>query len=159
MTRFRDKLYAGIQEYYPRETNDFVVFDGTSLSGTRVTPDGGAETLRWYTDRGALYWITIDKDGSGHLRTTRDGETWRAIELPQNAGRPADVIRFRDGLVVLAEHGLFRLDPITPIATWDDKKLFAVDDFFCAPPLAVYDGDLYAGSQKDGALYRFDATN
>jgi hypothetical protein len=160
MTRFRDKLYAGIQEYYPRETNDYVVFDGTSLGGKRVTPDGGAETLRWYTDRGALYWITVDKDGSGHLRTTRDGITWRAIDLPQGAGRPADILRFRDALVVLAERGLYRLDlapdTLTPIATWDDKKLFPVDDIFCAPPLAVYNGDLYAGSQKNGALYRFE---
>ena len=31
MVRFKDKLYAGIQEYYPRETNDYVVFDGDKL--------------------------------------------------------------------------------------------------------------------------------
>ena len=49
-----------------------------------------------------------------------------------------------------------RTSTLTTIATWDDKKLFAVDDIYCAPPLAVYDGDLYAGSQKDGALYRFE---
>ena len=171
MVRFKDKLYAGIQEYYPRETNDFVVFDGTTLEGKRVTHGGGAETLRWYADRGSLYWITIDKDGHGALRVTRDGETWREIALPSTAGRPADVVRFRDGLVVLAQHALMKLDvdgpaeggtsqartsTLTTIATWDDKKLFAVDDIYCAPPLAVYDGDLYAGSQKDGALYRFE---
>ncbi len=158
MVRFRDRLYSGIQEYYPRETNDFVVFDGTKLEGKRVTNAGGAETLRWYADRGTLYWITIDKDGRGALRATRDGETWREISLPSTAGRPADVVRFRDGLVVLAEHALMSLDgdALTTVATWDDKKLFATDDFYCAPPLAVYDGDLYAGSQKDGALYRFE---
>ncbi len=158
MVRFEDKLYAGIQEYYPRETNDFVVFDGEKLTGKRVTDDGGAETLRWYADRGSLYWIAIDKDGSSKLRVTRDGESWREIALPVTAGRPADVVRFRDGLVVLAERALFKLDDdaLTPIATWDDKKLFVVDDIFCAPPLAVYDGDLYAGSQKDGALYRLE---
>jgi hypothetical protein len=159
MVRFKDKLYSGIQEYYPRETNDFVVFDGTKLEGKRVTDQGGAETLRWYADRGSLYWITIDKDGRGALRTTRDGETWREITLPKSAGRPADVVRFRDGLVVLAERALMKLDgdALTTIATWDDKKLFAVDDIYCAAPLVVYDGDLYTGSQKDGALLRFDA--
>jgi hypothetical protein len=158
MVRFRDRLYAGIQEYYPRETNDYVVFDGEHLVGKRATDEGGAETLRWYADRGALYWIAIDKDGSGHLRVTRDGETWSEIAMPTGAGRPADVVRFRDGLVVLAERALLRLDGdlAKPIATWDDKKLFAVSDIFCAAPLAVYQGDLYAGSQKDGALYRFE---
>jgi hypothetical protein len=160
MTRFRDKLYAGIQEYYPRETNDYVVFDGTRIEGKHVTSGGGAETLRWYADRGSLYWITIDKDGSGHLRVTKDGDAWQSIELPASAGRPADITRFRDGLVVLAEHALLRLDGSTArastLATWDDKKTFVVDDVYCAAPLAVYDGDLYAGSQKDGALLRFE---
>jgi hypothetical protein len=158
MVRFRDKLYAGIQEYYPRETNDFVVFDGDKLARKRVTDAGGAETLRWYADRGALYWIAIEKDGRGVIRSTRDGEAWTEVELPPNAGRPADIVRFRDGLVLLTERGLFAFDPpkLTPIATWEDKKLFAVDDIYCAPPLAVYDGDLYAGSQKDGALMRLE---
>ncbi len=158
MTRFRDVLYAGIQEYNPRETNDFVTFDGKAITGKRITTAGGAETLRWYTDRGTLYWIAIDKDGSGHLRSTRDGETWRDLELPPDSGRPADVIRFRDALVVLTEHALLRFDgdKLAPIATWDDKKIFPVNDIFCAPPLAVYDNDLYAGSQKDGALYRLE---
>ena len=162
MVRFRDLLYAGIQEFYPREQNDFVVFDGDKLEGRRVTDDGGAETLRWYADSGALYWITIDKDGSGKLRTTRDGKSWTTIDVPASAGRPTDVTRFRDGLVVLAEHALFALDgdKLTPIATWPDggetKKIFAADDFFCAAPLAVYENELYAGSQRDGALYRFE---
>jgi hypothetical protein len=159
MVRFRDRLYAGIQEYEPRETNDFVVFDGEALAGRRVTPDGGAETLRWYADRGALYWIAIDKDGSGVLRVTKDGEAWQAVALPEGVGRPADIVRFRDALVVLTEHALLRLPadgaPIV-LATWEDKRIFAVNDFFCAPPLAVYQGELYAGSQKDGALYRFE---
>ena len=60
MVRFKDLLYAGIQEYYPREPNDFVIFDGTALEPRKVF--GGAQTLRWYTDRGALYWIALDRD-------------------------------------------------------------------------------------------------
>jgi hypothetical protein len=162
MVRYRDKLYAGIQEYYPREPNDFVVFDGDKLEPRRVTDEGGAETLRWYADAGSLYWITIDKDGSGRLRVTHDAKTWKTIDVPASAGRPTDITRFRDGLVVLTEHALFKLDgeTLTSIATWpntgDTKKLFAADDFFCAAPLAVYENDLYAGSQKDGALYKFE---
>ena len=169
LVRFRDQLYGGIQEYEPRETNDFVVFDGSTLSGRRVTPEGGAETLRWYADRGSLYWITIDKDGSGHLRVTRDGASWETVELPEGVGRPADIVRFRDDLVVLTEHALLRLGGdgkdgkgsatlalTLTLTSWDDAKIFAVNDFFCAPPLAVYEGELYAGSQKDGALYRFE---
>jgi hypothetical protein len=161
MVRFKDKLYAGIQEYNPRETNDYVVFDGTTLSGKRVTTGGGAETLRWYADvsEHTLYWVTVDKDGSGVLRVTRDGETWTPIELPATAGRPADITRFRGSLVVLAEHALLRLDEkgqVATLASWDDKKVFAVSDIYCAPPLAAYDNQLYAGSQKDGSLYRFE---
>jgi hypothetical protein len=165
MVRFHDSLYAGIQEYEPRESNDYVVFDGSTLTGKRVTPTGGAETLRWYADRGSLYWIAIDKDGSGRLRVSRDGEAWEPVELPDGAGRPADIVRFRDDLVVLTEHALLRLggsakntttNATTTLASWDDKKLFAVDDIYCAAPLAVYEGELYAGSQKDGALYRFE---
>jgi hypothetical protein len=160
MVRFRDLLYAGIQEYEPREVNDFVVFDGSTLTGKRVTSEGGAQTLRWYADRGSLYWIAIDKDGIGRLRVTRDGASWETVELPEGVGRPADIVRFRGELVVLTENALLRLgsgsESPTTLATWDDRKLFAVTDLYCAAPLAVYQGDLYAGSQKDGALYRFE---
>ena len=65
-------------------------------------------------------------------------------------------MRFRDGLVVLASKSLLRLEKdesFSTLATWKDEKLFAVDDIFCAPPLAVHQNQLYAGSQKDGSLY------
>ncbi len=170
MTRFRDRLYVGIQEYYPREMNDYVVFSPPpeskelavlDMHPTQVTSLGGAETLRWYTDRGSLYWITIDKDGTGKLRVTTDGLTWTAMDIPPEAGRPADVVRMGDDVVLLTERRLYTLDSstlaISEIASWTDPKLFAGDDFFCAAPLAVFDGDLYAGSQKDGSLMRFVA--
>jgi hypothetical protein len=160
MVRFRDLLYAGIQEYEPREVNDYVVFDGSTLTGKRVTTEGGAQTLRWYADRGSLYWIAIDKDGTGQLRVTHDGVVWETVELPEGVGRPADIVRFRGELVVLTENALLSLgsgsESIRTLATWNDKKLFAVTDIYCAAPLAVYQGELYAGSQKDGALYRFE---
>ncbi len=169
MTRFKDRLYAGIQDYDGREPNDYVTFNPPAAStkishedaaAEKVTPYGGAETLRWYADRGALYWITIDRDRVGRLRVTNDGDTWRDIPLPPEAGRPADITRFRGSLVVLTERRLFRLEgetltPLTDLDKSDNKKLtFVVNDYFCAPPLAVFRNELYAGGQRDGAIFR-----
>ncbi len=143
LVRFRDRVYAGIQEYSPREPNDYVVLEpprdstaitAADLRAVKATPLGGTQTLRWYADQGSLYWIGIDRDGAGVLRVTRDGDTWREVALPDHAGRPSDIVRFRDALVVLTENGLYRLEPtsaaVAPaaIATWSDPKLFRVDD-------------------------------
>jgi hypothetical protein len=152
MVRFKDVLYAGIQEYYPREPNDFVTFDGTTLEGKRVTDQGGALTMRWYADKGALYWIALDRDGIVRLRKTSDGEHWSVLDVSAG-GSPNDIVRFRDALVVLGTKALVRIDN-TVIASWKDEKLFAQGDIFCAAPLAVFQNELYAGSQKDGALWR-----
>ncbi len=60
---------------------------------------------------------------------------------------------------MLAERALLRLDdhdvPSTVVATVGDKASpFELKDLFCGAPLAVYDaGRLYAGGQRDGALY------
>ena len=75
--------------------------------------------------------------------------------------------RWRDGLVALTERGLWRLDgpAVTPIADAPTVTAtvrgraaavshFRVDDVFCAAPLGVYRGELYAGSQRDGSLWR-----
>jgi hypothetical protein len=173
MVRFHDRLYAGIQDYDGREPNDYlyVAPDASDAAETklrredmhpvRVTPRGAAGTLRWWVDTKVtphrLYWIAWASDGV-RLRVTTDGDTWKTIDLPDGAGRPTDVTRFRDAVVVLAERGLYRLDdggaPV-PIATIDDKKSpFEVGDFFCVAPLAVFQDALYAGGQRGGALYR-----
>ena len=168
MVRFKDRLYAGIQDYDGREPNDYVVFspDATSMvirhedvHPKRVTTTGAAQTLRWYTDGGKLYWITLARTRSaeGTLRVSDDGDTWREIPFPTDAGRPTDITRFRDALVVLTERGLFKLDGETPVpvATLADAKTpFELSDFFCAAPIAVFENALYAGSQRNGALYR-----
>jgi hypothetical protein len=166
LVRFKDRLYAGIQDYDGREPNDFVVFapakgaeriSQDDLHGVRVTDRGGALTLRWYADRGSLYWIALERDGSAKLRVTRDGETWEDVALPEGVGRPTDVVRFRDGLVVLAERGLVRIDGGAPavIARIADKKSpFEITDAFCSAPLGVLFGELYAGGQRDGSLFR-----
>lgn len=166
LVRYRDRLYAGIQDFDAREPNDYVVFappaDAPAIQhedehGVRVTRQGGALTLRWYADAGALYWIALERDGDAVLRVTRDGETWQVVLLPPDAGRPTDIVRFRDALVVLAERGLFRVDVDPPVAVAhveDKHSPFAVTDAFCSAPLAVFRGDLYAGDQRDGSLWR-----
>ena len=211
MVRFRDRLYAGIQDYDGREVNDYVYFapsaaetgtrsgtgtgTGTGTSreagaappallhqedahGVRVTRSGAAGTLRWWVDTSVaparLYWLAWSRDTGVVLRVTTDGDRWAAIALPGDAGRPTDVTRFRDAVVVLTERGLYRLTgaavegaagvdatdgvatvTTTEIARIDDKKSpFEVSDFFCVAPLAVFDNELYAGGQRGGSLYR-----
>lgn len=196
MTRFRARLYAGIQDYDGRDPNDYVYFTSISKEGThptRVTPHGTAQTLRWYADPGPaaraalrggraerLFWIAFTRGGT-RLRVTEDGDTWRVVSLPADAGRPTDIVRFRDRLVVLTEKRLLALEerPPTPprdpddlgaeqdapfaarvLATFGDKKSpFDLTDFFCAAPLAIFRDALHAGGQRGGTLYRFDAAS
>lgn len=166
LVRFRDRLYAGLQDYDQREPNDYVYFappreraliTEDDLHAVRVTAAGTAQTLRWYADGGKLYWIAWNREGVG-LRVSSDGESWRVVELPLGVGVPTDIVRFRGALHVLTSRGLLRLDPTGPtvLARITDKRSpFELDDSFCAAPLAVFQGELYAGGQRDGALYRF----
>jgi hypothetical protein len=165
MTRFRDRLYVAISPLYGFDEHDFVViappreattFSNSDAKAVRVTPSGGAHTLRWFTDRGRLYWITIDRNGVS-LRVSDDGEHFRALALPAEAGAPSDLLRSGERLLLLAEHGLYELDGETarlrvPIA--DAKTPFKVDDGYCAAPLAVFQGNLYAGDQLRGNLLK-----
>lgn len=138
MTRFRDRLYAGIQDYDGREPNDYLYFAPTSSSpatsdagareagaapepilrredthAVRVTRSGAAGTLRWWVDTHAkparLYWIAWSRDTGITLRVTSDGDHWAAVALPEGAGSPTDITRFRDAVVVLTDKGLYRL--------------------------------------------------
>jgi hypothetical protein len=168
MVRFRDRLYAGIQDYDGRSPHDFIMVSppaGTRqlaqehLAPVRVTDGGGAQTVRWYADQYRLYWIAWGHDGV-HLRFTDDGEGWNRIEVPADAGAPTDLLRFRGALVLLTERGLFRINgaQVEPLARITDKKSpFELRDFLCAAPLAVFQNELYAGGQRDGSLYRFVA--
>lgn len=170
LTRFRDRLYAGIQDYDGASPYDYAVFtlpEGREVlserdaTGVRVTERGAAWTLRWYADRGALYWIAGTSDGVVSLRKTTDGNTWQALALPAELGRPSDIVRFRGRLVVLGERGLGAIseDGTTRVvATVTQKKTpFAIDDILCAPPLEALGDTLYAGGHDRGAtLYRFE---
>lgn len=123
MVRFKGRLYAGIQDYDGREPNDYVyiapsaseplaLLSHDDVHPVRITRTGAAETLRFWVDRKAhphrLYWLAWARDGV-NLRVTTDGDHWAQIALPEDAGRPTDVTRFRDSVVVLTETGLFRL--------------------------------------------------
>jgi hypothetical protein len=122
LVRFKDRLYAGIQDFDGRDPNDFVIFtpDASSTAlrpedahPTRVTRTGASGTLRWWVDTRAkparLYWLAWTRDGIV-LRVTVDGDRWAAFVLPEEAGPPTDVTRFRDAVVVLTPRGLYRLD-------------------------------------------------
>lgn len=168
LVRFKDRLYAGLQDYDQQEQNDYVYFAPPrersliaqqDLHAVRATRGGTAQTLRWYADRGKLYWIAWNRDGVG-LRVTSDGETWEGVPLPDDVGVPTDLVRYAGALHVLTSRGLVRLDGTGPtvLARFPDKgSPFELGDSFCAAPLAVFQGELYAGGQRDGALYRYRA--
>jgi hypothetical protein len=170
MTRFRDRLYAGIQDYDGVSPDDYVVFtlpEGHDVlterdaAGVRVTEHGAAWTLRWYADRGALYWIAGTAGGTVTLRKTTDGSTWQEIALPAELGRPSDIVRFRGHLVVLGERGLAALEEggaaHMVAAVTQKKSPFVIDDILCAPPLEVLGDTLYLGGHDRGAtLYRLE---
>ncbi|MEI9953038.1 MAG: hypothetical protein WDO74_29680 [Pseudomonadota bacterium] len=166
LVRFRDRLYAGLQDYDQRDPNDYVYFapprersliSQEDLHAVRVTEAGTAQTLRWYADHGVLYWIAWNREGVG-LRVSSDGETWRVVALPTDVGVPTDIVRFRGALHVLTSHALLRLDVAGPTLLWrapDKRSPFELGDSFCAAPLGVFQGQLYAGGQQGGVLYRF----
>jgi hypothetical protein len=168
MTRFRDRLYVGIQDFEGRDPHSYVTFapeagrDVLSQDDVRpVQAIGAAQTLRWFTDRGKLYWIAFAMDGSGaRLRVTEDGEQWTEVKLPSGVGKPTDLARVGSALVVLTEQALIRIDGTEPLVlgTYEGvkKSPFALDDYFCAAPLAVFQNRLYAGSQRDGALWAWE---
>ena len=84
---------------------------------------------------------TVEVRGGEHrsLTTTTDGDG-----------------RFAFGELM---RGLYRLDrdPPTEVArapSPDGRTPFELHDLFCSAPLAVLENALYAGSQRDGALWR-----
>jgi hypothetical protein len=166
LVRFRDRLYAGIQDYDGRSPSDYVFFDPPASARAighadahpvSVSGVAGTNTLRWYADAGRLYWIAWQRDGDVVLRVTSNGDDWTRIPLPADAGRPSDITRWRGALFVLTERALLRLDDhdaAAEVARVDDPKSpFTLRDLFCSAPLAVYRNRLYAGGQRDGALY------
>jgi hypothetical protein len=171
LVRFKDRLYAGIQAFSGGDPNDYVYFAPKPEAAViahedahpvKTTTYGGSQTLRFWVDPKSkpsrLYWLAWQRDGQFVLRATTDGDTWTPILLPDDAGKPTDVTRFRDAVVVLTERGLYKLDgdvAQTAIARIEDKKSpFEATDFFCTAPLAVFENALYADGQRGGSLYK-----
>jgi hypothetical protein len=141
----------------PQNTGTPAPLEQRDVHPIRVTAGGGAATLRWYVDRGKLYWIAWS-GGRVALRVTEDGDSWREIALPAEAGMPTDVTRAGNDLVVLTERALVRLGTNEIMARVESKKSpFEVTDGYCAAPLAVFKGELYAGGQRGGVLYKLAA--
>ena len=164
MTRFRDRLYVAISPLYGRDRHDFIVIapplDATTFTNedahaVQVTTFGGAHTLRWYTDRGKLYWLSAGREGV-QLRVSDDGERFQVVPLPQAAGLVSDVLRVGEQLLVLAEGGLYELsaEGATLRAPAPEGAPFKVDDAYCTSPLVAFRGGLYVGDQQHGALWQ-----
>jgi hypothetical protein len=163
MVRFRDRLYVAISALEDGDPNEYIEFDGSvsvdKARVVRVSNEGARHTLRWYTDGGRLYWISLGGNGS-ELRVTSDGRDWKLLTPPAEAGNPTDLLRVGKSLLVLAENGLYRLDGSSfheLARVSETKSPFLVDDVYCAAPLVAFDGALYAGGQRRGALYRLQS--
>ncbi len=168
MTRFRDRLYVAISPLYGVDRHDVVVLepardratlDDGDARALKLTPSGGTHTLRWYADRGKLYWIGVGPDGAA-LRVSDDGERFELLQMPPDAGAPSDVLRVGEHLLVLAEGGLYeRLAEsfVLRAPPPPGKPAFKVDDGYCAAPLIAYRGSVFAGDQQRGNLWRLVA--
>lgn len=169
MTRFKDRLYVAVSPLYGIDRHDYVVLsppkDATALApeharAVQVTDSGGAHTVRWFADRERLYWITVGGDG-GELRVTEDGDQWTRVALPADAGAPTDLLRVGERLLVMAERALLELGANGPLvlARVEDKKSpFALNDAYCAAPLTAFEGRVFVGDQRRGALWTLEAS-
>jgi hypothetical protein len=165
MSVFGDRLYAGVETFASGDPTDYVSFslkegatvlDSADGRAEQNAVEGGASTLRWYVDDDRLFWIASHAYGVT-LQVSRDGSDWEKVALPTDAGLPLDVIRFRGALVILTERRLLQLrdEQLIEIARVEEKNSpFRLDDLYCPAPLAVFDGELYAGGQRKGRLYR-----
>lgn len=165
MVRFKDALLTGVEVLGGRGP-DYVRWQKqpaeaalTLAHATPVylTPSGGLATLRWYAHENRLYWIASGAGGA-ELRSSADGIHWKTEIVPEAAGAPLDLIEFGNSLVLLTERHLLALSrqgPASVLADIPEPSPFAWSDHYCSAPLAVFQGQLYAGGQQRGELYRF----
>ncbi|HEU5075006.1 MAG TPA: hypothetical protein VFU02_12540, partial [Polyangiaceae bacterium] len=165
MVRFQDALLTGVEvlggrgpdyvRWHKQPTEE--VLTPAHATPMFLTRTGGLATLRWYAHKNRLYWITAGSNGT-ELYRSDDGVSWQTQALPESAGAPLDLVEFGNTLVLLTQWGLWTLPE-----TGDSERLadigqpspFALSDHYCAAPLAVFRGELYAGGQRRGELYRF----
>jgi len=166
--RFRGRLYMGLQNNERRIRWDLAVLDGDPRAPAtappalvRVTADGGWLTRRFASGGGRLYWIGARPDRSdAALYASDDGDHFRRIALPADAGAPQDLLLAGDTRWLVAAGGLYRAgadDRFARIAPAPDGDPFGRWDAFCSAPLAAAADALWAGSTRDGALWRVRA--
>ncbi len=171
MHRFGGRLYIGFQNNERRARFDLAVLGGDPRDDdtpapvvARITPDGGWLTRRFASGGGALYWVASGYRGDGRpgrvFRST-DGATFSAVALPEAAGDAQDVAIGDGAVFVLTSTGLYRGNGdgagwklVAPAPAGDPFGRF---EPFCSAPLVAFDGALYAGSTRDGGLYRIAA--
>ncbi len=166
--RFAGRLYMGFQNNKRRARWDIGVLSGDPRDPhtappvlARITPDGGWLTRRFASGAGRLYWIGSRYPGEHRpavLYVSRDGLAFTRVDLPADAGPPHDLVVVGDSRYLLARGGLYRArgdgEQFTRIAAAPAGDPFGGYDLFCGAPLTVYDDALWAGSTRDGALYR-----
>jgi len=170
MHRFKGRLYIGFQNNERRARWDAAIFTGPpGKAGTeaprlvRFTGAGGWLTHRWASGGGWLYWIGSRSRGgkrSSVLYQSEDGIRFRWVPLPEDAGRPQDLVVVGESRILLTSRGLFRSR--APDGKWrriapaPEGDPFGAYDGFCSAPLAAAGDALYAGGTRDGHLYRLE---
>jgi len=157
-------LFVGLIE--PEGSADFVRFRGAVGEGEgeplQVAP-GQAVTTRWFvTGAGRIYW-SHRADGEDRVLTSSDGQRWQSV--PGLRGRFVSDFAEEGGvLYALAGRGLFGKigeAPFQLVAEAPARGTFGpirVDathrSLDGSASLAAWRGTLWAGSSRDGRLYR-----
>jgi hypothetical protein len=81
---------------------------------------------------------------------TTDGDHWAAFDLPEDAGSPTDVTRFRDAVVVLTERGLYRIDGAAVDGPADIAAMSGVADAKAKSIASVDEAGADAGAAVPG---------
>ena len=107
--------------------------------------------------------ILVGTVGQGIVRSEDGGENWQRVGI--NSGLHSDalvrtVVNHPDRSEVVftgTDKGLYRSESGSQfdlLAAAPPQDPFGHFETFCSAPLVVFDDALYAGSTRDGALYR-----
>ncbi len=174
LVRFGGRLYGGLQNNERRVRWDLIVLTGDPRDPAtpppvlaRVTDEGGWLTRRFAVAGDRLYWLAgRPRGGAGAVfrseparATTGGGRGLRfeRVALPAGAGEPHDLAIAGEVRWLLTSTGLWRAsrdDQFVRIADAPPGDPFGRVDPFCSAPLAIALDGLWAGSTRDGALYR-----
>jgi hypothetical protein len=162
--RFGGRLYVGLQNNERRVRWDVAVLTGDPRAPStpapvlaRLTDEGGWITRRFASGGGRLYWLA-ERDRRGAVWASRDGVRFARLQLPAGAGEPQDLLVAGATRWLLTTSGLWRAtgddDAFVRVADAPSGDPFGDRNAFCSAPLAAAAGTLWAGSTRDGAVYR-----